>query len=234
MVKRPPDCAVGYVCEKRCHISSVEPTEPVSCKYLSYNVSCLSKSDSVLCSGRRLWFDFKACQMLPFTLHHELLRDHVNRDCYTLGNKRCRPSCHQGLYSVVLGVIGDVLPYQLIRRDIRLPRYEREGVHHEAPVKSSNPLGSQDFPEGIVGAAIERLSLLNLQSGADEHGRVDRSTDGHGHKDTERVELALVQVLPFYDLDVPLLLHGFCLKRLATASGLSTYEKSHFLVYCMS
>ncbi len=209
VVKRPPNGTVGDVCEERRHISSIEATNAIRSKYLPNNVSCLAEKYRVLCS--HFGFHFKAGQMLPLALHHELLWYDVYGNSYALGHQWRRASCHQWLQRIVFRIVGDIFPYQFISGYVRLPWYECERSHHEASVQSSQTLSSQNLSEGIVGPSVERLPLLNLQPGADQCGRIDCGADGHGHEDSKRVELAFVQVLPFYDLNVALLLHVSCL-----------------------
>lgn len=173
--------------------------------------------------GLRFELDPEASQVLPLALHHQLLGNHVYGDSDGLCNQGRRATRHQRLDGIVIGIVGDVFPHQLVGGDVSLARYESEGVDHEAAVEAPHALGPQDLEEGIKGPVVERLALLHLQPGADEGGRVDGGPDGHGHEYPEGVELPLVQVLPFNDLDVPVLLHPAFLEspliRLAATWG---------------
>ncbi len=206
VIKRPPDGAVGYVGEERRHISTIKAPQSIRVINLHHNVSGLAKRHFVL-GLRHLGLEFEACELTPLTLHHQLLGHHVDGHRDALGHQRGRAARHQRLDRVIGRVWGHGSPHQLVGSDVGLTWDQRERVDHEPSVKTTRPLGLQNLPEGVEGAVIEWIPLLDLQSGADQGERVHGGPCGHGHEDAQRVELPLVQILPFDDLKVALLLH---------------------------
>lgn len=206
MIERPPDRAVRDVSEQRSHVTPVEAPETIHSKNLSHNVPGLAKHFFGL-PRLRVGIKSEAREVLPLALHHQLLRDHIDWNGDALGDQGGRAAGHQRLHRVVLGILGDVLPHQLVGGYVSLARDEREGVDHEAAIKASDALRPQDLEEGVESAAVEGFAPLHLQPRADQRGRVDGGPNGHRHEHPERVELPLVEVLPLDDLDVPFLLH---------------------------
>lgn len=141
-------------------------------------------------------------------LDHQVLGNHVDRHGDGLSHQGCSAPPHQGLHSVAGRVMGHELAHEFIGGDVRLSGQQGEGIDHEAAVEAAHALRSQDLQEGIKGAGVHRLPLLHLQAGADQAGWVGRGSGGEGHEHTQGVELPLVQVLPFDDLDGTFLLHG--------------------------
>lgn len=204
MIERPPDSTVGDVREQRSHVSPVESPETVCSKNLRHYVPGLAEHLLGLPSFR---LEPEAAEVLALALHHELLGDDVYGNSDALSHQRGRAARHQRLERIVLRILGDVLPDQLVGGDVSLARDQGEGVHHEAPVKAPDALGAQDLEEGIEGAAVERLAPLHLQPSADERGWVDGRPDAQCHEHPEGVELPFIEILPLDDLDVPFLLH---------------------------
>lgn len=208
MIKRPPDGTVGYVREQRRHIPAIKTPESVRVKNLNHDVSGLSERQLVFRRGHHhLRLEFKACELTPLTLHHQLLGHHIDGHRDALGDQRGGAARHQRLHSVIGRVTRNVLSHQFVGSDVGLTRDQGERVDQEASVEAAHPLALQDLAESVEGAVIERFPLLDLQSGADQGERVDRRPRGHGHENTQRVELPLVQILPLDDPNVALLLH---------------------------
>lgn len=179
MIKRPPESAVWDVCEQRCHVTSVKAPETISCKYLYRYVPRLSKSRSVFgCGEHHFGFDLEAGQVLPLSLHHQLLRHHIYGHGDGLGHQGRGPPSHHGLHRVAGGVVRHVLAHQFICGDVSLTRDQGEGVQHEAAVEALQPFASQDLTERIDGAGIERRPSLDLEPSANDTGRVDSSPGG--------------------------------------------------------
>lgn len=174
MIKRPPDCAVRDVGEKRRHVAAVKPPKTVCSENLNRNVSGLAKSHPVLgCGDGHLRLDLKTCQVFALALHHELLGDYVDGNGDALRHQRGRSAGHQRLDGVTGGILRDVLPDQLISGDVGLTRDQREGVDYEAAVQPPYALGFKDLTEGVEGAAVKRLPFLDLQPGSDQGEGVD-------------------------------------------------------------
>lgn len=209
VIKRPPHGAVRDVGEERRHVATVEAPKTVCRENLHRDVSGLAESHPVLGRGDgHLGLELKAREVFALALHHELLGDHVDGHGDALGHQRGGATSHQRLDGVAGGILRDVLPDQLVRGDVGLTGDQREGVDHEAAVQAPHAFGSQDLAEGVERAVVKRLPLLDLQPGPDQGEGVDGGARGQGHEHAQRVELPLVQVFPFYDPDVPLLLHG--------------------------
>lgn len=115
-------------------------------------------------------------------LHHQLLRHHIYGHGDALSHQGSGAPRHERLDCIVLGILGHVLPHQLVGGDVGLARDECEGVDHEAAVQASDALRPQDLEEGIKGAAVERLPSLHLQPSADQCRWVDGGPDGHRHE----------------------------------------------------
>lgn len=204
MIKRPPDSTVWDIGEQRCHISPVEAPETISSKNLRHDGPGLAEH---LFWVLTVSIETKAGEVLPLALHHQLLRDHIYRNSNALSHQRGWAARHQGLERIVIRILGDILPHQLIGGDVSLAWDQCEGVDHEATIKASNTLSPQNLEERVKGAGIQWRASLHLQKGADQSRRVDGGPDAHRHEHPERVELPFIEVLPLDDLDVPFLMH---------------------------